>query len=333
MRDKRLTHYFSSAVLLALSLPAGCAGDPHFDPPASCDFTRVLSTTCDWDFTFKGDPLTCVGFAANPTAEECLAICGRGSQGDAPTSCVASPPYGVLGVPRLTCLVSNMTDCGPTPLNGGRRPEYFASLGFGDPAPGREVGTHFARVACMEAGSVEAFRALRAELAAHGAPKRLLRAASRAMRDEIRHVRQTAALARRFGEEPIAPIPCPARPTRSLEAIARENALEGCVRETFSALECAWQAAKSEDPVVRATMARIAKDEMRHLELSWAVHRWAMSRIDRAGREAIRAAQRREIAALAREVDVDPANEVVRVVGLPRAFQARALIAAIDAAC
>ena len=112
----------------------------------------------------------------------------------------------------------------------------------------------------MEAGSVEAFRVLRDDLRMHGAPERLVRAAARAMRDEIRHVRQTAALARRFGEEPIAPPPVPDRPARTFEAVALENAIEGCVRETYSALECLWQAHRAEDPRVRSTMVQIARD-------------------------------------------------------------------------
>jgi hypothetical protein len=80
-------------------------------------------------------------------------------------------------------------------------------------------------------------------------------------------------------------------------------------------------------------MARIAKDEMRHVTLSWEVHRWALSRLDRVEREAIRTAQHEEIAVLEREVEDDPPASVVRVVGLPRAFQSRALVGAIAAAC
>jgi hypothetical protein len=125
-------------------------------------------------------------------------------------------------------------------------------------------------------------------------------------------------------------MPPPPRKTRSLEAIARENALEGCVRETYSALECAWQSTQSADPGVRDTMARIARHEMRHLALSWSVHRWAMSRLDRVTREVILAAQRRELVALAREVAADPAEPLIRTVGLPRSFQSLALIGAIN---
>jgi hypothetical protein len=55
-----------------------------------------------------------------------------------------------------------------------------------------------AEAAWLEAASVDAFRVLRLELRAHSAPRRLLRAASRAARDERRHARAAGALARRF---------------------------------------------------------------------------------------------------------------------------------------
>jgi hypothetical protein len=73
-------------------------------------------------------------------------VCGTDSHGEAPTSC------SII-----------------TASNGGRRPGYFAALGFGPVPRGRELGVHFARAACMEAGSVDAFRLLRDELVAHGA--------------------------------------------------------------------------------------------------------------------------------------------------------------------
>jgi hypothetical protein len=183
----------------------------------------------------------------------------------------------------------------------------------------------------MEAGSVDAFRWLRDELVAHGAPRRLVRAASRAIRDEMRHVRQTAALARRFGEEPIAPLPVPSRAVRPLVAMALENAVEGCIRETYSALECAWQAEVALDPVVRATMRRIARDEMRHLALAWGVHAWASSRLSPAERARVLDAQREAAAVLRAELGVDPNAALVAEAGLPRAVQSQALVDAIEA--
>lgn len=345
MHDRRLLAFFHRALALTLALPAAACGGsteptipgPGPDggvngdasiPQTQCDWSVVSRATCTWSYDFTGDAMMCAGFTGIGTAAQCASVCGNNSEGVAAQSCqiLGGNSPGL----ELICTVNKSPMCGNTPCcNGGRRTEYFAALGFGLPPPGRELGAHFARVACMEASSVVAFRILRDELVTHGAPKRLVRAVSRAIRDEMRHVRQTAALARRFGEEPIAPVPHAVRPPRSLAAMALDNAVEGCVRETYSALECAWQAEVAVDPVVRATMKRIARDEMRHLALSWAVHAWAVGRLDAATREKIEAAQREEIAQLRRELASDPHEALVERGGLPRAFQSEALLGAI----
>jgi hypothetical protein len=334
MRSAALVSFFRNAVLITLAIPSGACGgstapvgatsDAGTDatplPATPCNWSAGSRSSCQWSLQFTGDPTACAGFTGAGTAAQCLTICGRADDGSAPIGCeeVSSSDGGVS-----TIICSGCT------LNGGRRPGYFASLGFGPPPAGREVGSHFARAACMEAGSVEAFRRLRDELLAHGAPKRLVRAASRAIRDEVRHVRVTSSLARRFREEPIAaPLP-PPREARSIVDMALENAGEGCVRETYSALECLWQGQAAKDPVVRAEMKRIARDEMRHLALSWEVHAWVMGRLDVAARARVRAAQRRAVAELLAEVEADPRASLVDTAGLPRGAQSRALIAAI----
>jgi hypothetical protein len=297
---------------------------------ASCDWQLQsparFGTVCNWSRGFTGDAITCAGFLGMAKGDACYAPCGPPQGSLTALSCeVQTDPDGGRGT------VSCYGTCAVTIGNGGRRPLYFASLGFGPAPSGRELGTHFARAACMEAGSVEAFRWLRAELIAHGAPHRLIRAASRAIRDEIRHVRQTSALARRFGEEPVGAPPSPKRAIRPLLAMALENAVEGCVRETYSTLECEWQGHFAVDPVVRATMQRIARDEQRHLALSWAVHAWAMGKLDAACRAVVRKAQRAAIATLRNEVRRDPHESLLRTGGLPRAFQSQSLIEAIEA--
>ena len=84
------------------------------------------------------------------------------------------------------------------------------------------LGDWFAAAAHLEAASVHAFRRLHDELAAHGAPARLLRAARRAQRDEVRHARLTARMARRFGGHPVPPRVAPV-PLRALEACGRSR--------------------------------------------------------------------------------------------------------------
>jgi hypothetical protein len=126
------------------------------------------------------------------------------------------------------------------------------------PKPGTPVAVYLAEMARLEAASVHAFRHSKRELVAHGAPRALVRAAERAARDEIRHARMAAALTRRYGSTP-APHEMKTVPIRSLEAMAIENAVEGCVRETLGALIATWQAACAKDPVIRSALARIAR--------------------------------------------------------------------------
>ncbi len=81
------------------------------------------------------------------------------------------------------------------------------------------------------------------------------------------------------------------RAVRDLESIARENAVEGCVGETFGALFAEWHAQNHPDPELRETMQSIAPDELRHAALGWAVAAWAESKLDVAARSRVRTAR------------------------------------------
>lgn len=140
----------------------------------------------------------------------------------------------------------------------------------------------------------------------------------------MRHAAQTSRLARRFGGELRAVAVAPKR-TRTPFEIARENAVEGCVRETYGALVAAWQARTAKDPFVRATLAQIAADEARHAELAWSVARWLEPRLDAADRAAIDEARRAAIEELRSELKATPDAEVVRVAGVPDRTIAAAL--------
>ena len=192
------------------------------------------------------------------------------------------------------------------------------------------VGEHLASMAWLEAASVPAFARLRAELEALGAPRALLRRIDRAVRDERRHARVVGKLARRFGA-PVQP-PRLRRPrARGVEAIARENAVEGCVRETYGALVATWQAAHAGDASVRASMQRIALDETRHAALSARVDAFLATKLDARARARVDRARRRAITALRMATSIEPAPELVAVTGIPSASQARALLAGLDA--
>jgi hypothetical protein len=186
------------------------------------------------------------------------------------------------------------------------------------------LGTYLADAARLEAASIAAFRRLRRELRLHGAPQRLLDAAQRAARDEVRHARVVGSLASARGATKQA-VRIEPLPLRDLEAIAIENAAEGCVRETYGALVGLWQARFARDARVRAAYAKIAEDEQRHATLAWRVAAWSERRLSAAARVRVRAARAAAVDELFRELAVEPDRDVAVGAGVPGATQALAL--------
>ncbi len=196
------------------------------------------------------------------------------------------------------------------------------------PAPrryaGNPVGNRLAVDARNEAASVGAFELLAKDLARHGAPLALRRRALDAADDEARHARVTAALARRFDGDVQAPTLGRA-PTRSLADVTLDNAVEGCVGETFSALVTTFQAIRCPDARVRATLAGIAADEIEHAAFSWRLHQWATQHLSGGEAARIRAAQRAAVDRL-RSTVVPPHPLAAVVLGLPSAVERRHLL-------
>lgn len=187
------------------------------------------------------------------------------------------------------------------------------------------VGEYFGEIARLEAAAIPAFEQLAAELVAHGAPGHLILAAKRAAADEVRHARMTGALARRFGGSVrTARVALP--PLRSLEEVARENAAEGCVRETFGAVIGVWQARTAQDPAVARAMEVISRDELRHAALSWQVAAWADAQLDAEARRRVRSARDEAVAELAASLYAEPLPDVVRMAGVPTAAKATELL-------
>jgi hypothetical protein len=172
----------------------------------------------------------------------------------------------------------------------------------------------------LEFLSVDAFEILAMELEAHRAPTRLVRAALRASRDEVRHAREMNDHFRSFGGSPI-PMRRSVRRRipRSIEAMARENAVEGCVRETYGALVATWQSRAAANPRLRTTMARIAADERRHASLAWQIAAWADPRLSARARQSVARARKQAARRLGRELTNQVPETVVRVAGMPSA--------------
>jgi hypothetical protein len=249
------------------------------------------------------------------------------------------PSYGAFNCQAAdaSCIGGRIVRDGPIsvscdfcPGGIGRRPSY---LSVPDSRSGAgALVAYFEHAAFLEAASVQAFLLLHQGLVAFGAPAPLLAAASRASTDEAMHLRMTARLARRFGGRapPSARALRTARAPVSLSDLARENAVEGCVRETYGALVAFHQALNARDSVVQSTMETIAQDETRHAALSWAVFHWAAERLGGgAGNgnatDGLRSALRDAIDALFREIR-EPHHDLVQSAGLPTAVEQERLL-------
>lgn len=199
------------------------------------------------------------------------------------------------------------------------------------PDLGEGIGAWLARAAWLEAQAVHAFAHLERELRHHGAPAALIAACEVARVDEERHAATMAALAEGRG----ASVPaCDQAPlaVRSLAEIAVDNAFEGLGRETWGACIGAHQAARAEDPEVRAAMGAIAPDEARHAELSRQIAAWITPLLTVEERARAHRAHRRGLAAVCAGVGDDGLSAEERAaLGLPELAAARAMAARIAA--
>jgi hypothetical protein len=167
------------------------------------------------------------------------------------------------------------------------------------------------------------------ELAALGAPHVLIARAQEAAHDERRHAAVMNQLAHARGGR-VEPAQVAACEARSPEQMARENVVEGCVRETYGALLGAHQAAHARDTQLRTAMREITRDELRHATLSHAVHAWLTTQLNGAARARLTRARNEAIAALqASCADADePAWHADA--GLPSPARARELLSELQ---
>jgi len=205
----------------------------------------------------------------------------------------------------------------------GRRPEGLQPV-TGE-VPTDPVGRWFASMARLEASAVDAFEGVARELEAHGAPARLIDASRIAAQDEVRHHHAMRRLAERYGARPLA-ADIVEHPVRDLYAIALENAVEGCIRETYGALAAHRQALAAQDPEVAAAMAEIAEDESRHAALSWEIAAWIEPRLSDAERAELALERARAFADLRTEAELSPDPRLVTLAGLPDAETAQTLL-------
>lgn len=247
---------------------------------------------------------------------DCFALCNERGDVGIGLDCTLEVSESEESDYTLTCEGENI-------CVGGRTHETITTEERGaGPDP---IAAWLAQTAHDEAASIHAFVTLAEELAQHGAPVELRTRVLQAAKDEVRHTKAIASLARQRG----GVIPrVQTRPAhkRSLEALATENAVEACVHETWAALQAWHQAAHAVDPEIRATMRQIAIDETGHAELGRDLHRWFTTQLDDAAVARVEAAKQAAIANLANALGAMKGPGATAL-GLPSASETEALIA------
>lgn len=207
----------------------------------------------------------------------------------------------------------------------GRRPDGLCTA---DAASDDPVAQHLAHLAHLEAAAVVAFERLALDLERVGAPAQLVVRARRAAEDEVRHAARMSEQARRQGAEPAPVHAAPHDLGRDLLALAVENAVEGCVRETFGVVDALHRAQTAPTAELRALFAEIAEDEACHSELSWEIHRWMLGRLSSSDRLRVLTAMQAAHVELREELATATDGPLQEALGAPAP---RAAVAMADA--
>ena len=242
--------------------------------------------------------------------------CGEGTKLEAHVLAVTGA--GDVSVESTTVLERGSSNCAV-----GRRPHGLVSKGAS--AVPRTLGELFAEQAHLEAASVDAFAQLETELVRHGAPHSLVRRVRRAGTDEIRHAVTTTGLAARFGATVVEPQLMATAP-RTLFELALDNAVEGCVRETYGALVAEVQARRARDLEIARALRTIATEETMHAALSWDLAAWFESELDERELAELREVQRAAVASLRVSLAQPYPRELQERAGLPAPAVALALL-------
>ena len=313
------------ALVLASLGQVGCKPEAPPVPEACASPQAFMRLTEEGPIELKGlvitDPKP--GMGGGVERATCRALCPpaatpQGMGGSQLDDCIAEPEPGCPGARwRMTCRYRGM--------HFGRRPEGFAPA---EPAVDHALEAFLSQAAQLEHASVAAFDRLARELSFHGAPAALVARARRAQADEVRHTAATQGLLAR--PPPLAEAaPLPVRP---LDAVALENAVEGCVREAYGAAQAAWQRARAAWPAYRDALEAIAAEEADHAALAFEVAAWIEPRLAAEARVRIALARRAEAARLRDELAVEADASLQRRAGVPGAAQALDLHARLAAA-
>ena len=178
------------------------------------------------------------------------------------------------------------------------------------------LGQYLADMTAMETAAITAFSNLSLELEANDAPSELIARARQAVLEEARHSEMAALLAASFDAE-MPEVCVDDFCLRSLYEIALENAVEGCVNETFAAACGLWQSEYAQLDVFRKVIGHITEEEMGHAALSWEIHQWIMPQLSEVQQEQIRVAQSEAVENLVSDFKQESNPALQQAFGLP----------------
>ena len=112
--------------------------------------------------------------------------------------------------------------------------------------------------------------------------------------------------------------------------MALENAVEGCVRETYGALVGAYQAATAKHPQIKETISQLVQDEIQHASLSLAIWQWASPQLSKAERAQIAEIQAATVASLRAAAHERHAEELYSEAGYPQTDVALGMLDALQ---
>ena len=144
----------------------------------------------------------------------------------------------------------------------------------------------------------------------------LLQGCFEAARDEIKHARMMHTVCVSLGQKVAKPT-IDDVPNRSCFSLALENAIEGCIHESYAALQALHQSQHAKTSEWRELFGTIAVDEIKHAQLSLQIHQWLMKKLTAEERQRILAAQQRAVQQL---IDYHTAHEPdskLSILGLP----------------
>ena len=187
------------------------------------------------------------------------------------SQCVEGRPLVIEGEVVLAAVTQRDGWCQPTD----------AQVAHGLPEAVREqIAAGWAESGVHEHASVASFARFVMELMALGAPADLVRDATRAIEDEIRHAASCFGLASAYAGVALGPGELRVEGSMTHAGdwahLLTSTIMEGCIGETLAACEAQWLVRQARPEAVRQALTEIAQDETEHALLAWRVVRWIL---------------------------------------------------------